>query len=64
MTPSHNFCITVYFTNGPIRGSQLIFNRWGKFVCLFACVEVLRPCQQLRSGRAGQLPINTVPGQA
>ena len=28
------------------------------------CVEVLGPCQQLRSCRAGQLPINTVPGQA
>ena len=27
-------------------------------------VEVLRPSQQLRSCRAGQLPINTVPGQA
>ena len=31
---------------------------------LFVCVEVLRPNQQLRSCRAGQLPINTVPGQA
>ena len=31
---------------------------------LFVCVEVLRPCQQLRSCRAGQLPINTVLGQA
>ena len=30
----------------------------------FACVEVLRPSQQLRSCRAGKLPINTVPGQA
>ena len=29
---------------------------------LFVCVEVLRPSQQLRSCRAGQLPINTVPG--
>ena len=28
------------------------------------CVEVLRPSQQLRSCRAGQLPIDTVPGQA
>ena len=27
-------------------------------------VEVLRRSQQLRSCRAGQLPINTVPGQA
>ena len=26
------------------------------------CDEVLRPCQQLRSCRAGQLPFNTVPG--
>ena len=33
--------------------------------CLFVCVEDLRPSQQLRSCRAaGQLPINTVPGQA
>ena len=31
---------------------------------LFVCVEVLRPSQQLRSCRAGLLPINTVPGQA
>ena len=31
------------------------------FVYLF---EVLRPCQQLRLCRAGQLPVNTVPGQA
>ena len=31
---------------------------------LFVCVEVLRPSQQLRSCRVGQLPINTVPGQA
>ena len=30
----------------------------------FVCVEVLRPSQQLRSCRAGQLHINTVPGQA
>ena len=30
---------------------------------LFICVEVLRPSQQLRSCRVGQLPINTVPGQ-
>ena len=31
---------------------------------LFVCVEVLWPCQQLRSCEAGQLSINTVPGQA
>ena len=31
---------------------------------LFGCVEVLRPSQQLRSCRVGQLPINIVPGQA
>ena len=31
---------------------------------LFVCVEVLWPNQQLRSCRAGQLPINTVLGQA
>ena len=30
----------------------------------FICVDVLRPSQQLRSCRVGQLPINTVPGQA
>ena len=30
----------------------------------FVCAEVLRPSQQLRSCRAGQLPINTVPWQA
>ena len=34
------------------------------FLVLFVCVEVLRPRQQLRLCRAGQLPINTVPGQA
>ena len=31
---------------------------------LFVCAEVLWPSQQLRSCRAVQLPINTVPGQA
>ena len=31
---------------------------------LFVCVEVLRPCQQLRSCRAGQLLIYTVLVQA
>ena len=31
---------------------------------LFVFVEVLRPSQQLRSCRAGQLPINTIPRQA
>ena len=31
---------------------------------LFVCIEVLRPSQQLKSCRAGQLPINIVPGQA
>ena len=30
----------------------------------FVSVEVLRPCQQLRSRQTSQLPINTVPGQA
>ena len=34
------------------------------FVVFFLCVEALQPCQQLRSCRAGQLPIDTVPGQA
>ena len=32
-------------------------------ICV-VCVEVLRHSQQLRSCRAGQLPINAVPGQA
>ena len=41
----------------------------GLYTCIksfkmFVCVELLRPCQQLRSCRAGQLPINTVPEQA
>ena len=32
---------------------------------LFVCLcEVLRPNQQLRSCQAGQLPVNTIPGQA
>ena len=31
---------------------------------LFVCVEVLQPSLQLRSCRAGQLSINTVPGLA
>ena len=30
----------------------------------FVCVEVLWPSQQLRSCQAGQLLINTVPGQS
>ena len=40
------------------------FKQVRKLLCLFVCVEVLRPTQQLRSCRVGQLPINTVPGQA
>ena len=35
-----------------------------KSIFCFVCVEVLRPSQQLKSCRAGQIPINTVPGQA
>ena len=35
----------------------------GQFDFFFVCVEFLRPSQQLRSCRAGQLPINTVPGR-
>ena len=34
-----------------------------KMISLSFCVEVLRPSQQLWSCQAGQLPINTVPGQ-
>ena len=44
------------------RGGQL--PTLGSANCLFVCVDVLRPSQQLRSYRADQLPINTVPGQA
>ena len=29
-------------------------------ICLFVCVEVLWPCQQLRSCRAGQLPFELI----
>ena len=47
-----------------IRDMVNVYLCIGEEFCLFACVEVLRPCQQLRSCRAGQLPINTVPGQA
>ena len=39
-----------------------LFTEYYVFVCV--CVEVLRPSEQLNSCRAGQLPINTVPGQA
>ena len=39
----------------------LLLNMCKNIICF---VEVLRPCQQLWSCRAGQLPINTVPGQA
>ena len=38
--------------------------RTGQYFFFLVCVEVLRPSQQLRSCRAGQLPINIVPGQA
>ena len=34
------------------------------YTFLFVCVDVLRPSQQLRSCRADQLPISTVPGKA
>ena len=45
-------------------GMSKVFMRREERNFLFVCVEVLRPSQQLRSCRAGQLPINTVPGQA
>ena len=51
-------------------GISLLFSktRYSFFFCFFffsfVFVEVLRPKQQLRSCRAGQLPVNTVPGQA
>ena len=48
-----------------LRLSNAIFgSNFGGKMFLFVCVEVLRPKQQLRSCRAGQLPINTVSGQA
>ena len=47
------------FYKGVNRQTKLITATVGAFVC----VEVLRPCQQLRSLRASQLSINTVPGQ-
>ena len=67
-----------YFSAVLIVGIPFPFGVWGRMWssivsvpgrCLFiyfvfVCVEVLRPCQQLRSCRAGQLPINTVPRQA
>ena len=40
---------------------ELVFSVFRLF-CVY--VEVLRPSQQLRSCRAGQLPINAIPGQA
>ena len=43
---------------------QTVLARRLKLLVLFVCVEVLRPSQKLRSCRAGQLPINSVPGQA
>ena len=55
--------IRAFFTSGDTKRYKL---RSCKNMCealMFVCV-VLRPSQQLRSCRAGQLPINTVPGQA
>ena len=45
--------VTVYIQELRLKNSSFCF----------VCVEVLRPSQQLRSCRAGQLPTNTVPGQ-
>ena len=46
-------CVTL----GIFAIRNLIYNEF-----LFVCVEFLLPSQQPRSCRAGQLPINTVPG--
>ena len=61
--------VTFFHVNGMLYVYHFALNQnpnvifiWS--VDLFVCVEVLRPSQQLRSCRAGQLPINSVPGQA
>ena len=56
---------TAQSTTRSCRAGQLIVVLFlGRLRLSFVCLEVLRPCQQLRSCRVGQLPINTVPGQA
>ena len=47
----------------PVLGISHLWIYTCTLLVLCVCVEVLRPSQQLRSCRASQLPINTVPGQ-
>ena len=47
----------------PVLGISHLWIYTCTLLVLCVCVEVLLPSQQLRSCRASQLPINTVPGQ-
>ena len=52
---------TQFFYQAETRNIHILFGlKILSWFCLFVCVEVLQPSQQLRSCRAGQLPINTV----
>ena len=47
-----------------LKNKILMFRILKDGILLFACLcEVLRPSLQLSPCRAGQLPVNTVPGQ-
>ena len=54
----HSQFLTVHLRRNSFRW---LLNKSKMFVCL---CEVLQPSQQLRSCRASQSPVNTVPGQA
>ena len=57
-TNKHN-----HFKELGVDSPETLVTEYKTYDCC-CCVEVLRPSQQLRSCRSGQLPINTVPGQA
>ena len=59
------FSIAIYSVRRNIQCKvYMVILNPGITIVLFVCVEVLWPSQQLRSCRASQLPIYTVPGQA
>ena len=55
-----NICSMMFWPQS-LKLEQIMHIKSKEFVCL---CEVLRPSQQLTSCRAGQVPANTVPGQA
>ena len=62
--PGEKKHIVIYLLKGTVSGMKATVRFVTVMNDLFVCVKVLRPIQQRRSCRAGQLAFNTIPGQA